>query len=229
MLFLFTGLCSLLHGGCGSRTGVCSQHRTHTGVVLCVAAEQQVHWLLIIEQHSLLLTIHKSHSTSPSLLFVQVPSDHSVDEFVLHTAEFGSTWLQLLKRLSGLSAWAAPWHMHSQPLPLPFKISKHIYGNCSSCLQENRDIKKCLSLLPEFGIKTQDANSMSLSSLGTMAISLVSMVFYRDSGPLEHYSYPKYTAAIKHNTWLEEIHFMLKEFYSGTVGGRQCRKRINSL
>lgn len=56
---------------------------------------------------------------------------------------------------------------------------------------------------------------MSLSSLGTMAISLVSMVFHRDPEPLEHYSYPKYTAAIKHSTWLEEIHFMLKEFYRG--------------
>lgn len=61
---------------------------------------------------------------------------------------------------------------------------------------------------------------MSLSSPGTMTISLVSLVFYRDSGRLEHYSYPKYTAAIKHSTWIEEIHFLLKEFYRdvGKVG-----------
>lgn len=53
-----------------------------------------------------------------------------------------------------------------------------------------------------------------------MTISLVSLVFYRDSGRLEHYSYPKYTAAIKHSTWIEEIHFLLKEFYRdvGKVG-----------
>lgn len=54
---------------------------------------------------------------------------------------------------------------------------------------------------------------MSLGSPGTMSISLVSMDFYKDSGPLEHYSYPKYTAAIKHSSQLEEIHFLLNEFY----------------
>lgn len=109
------------------------------GVALPVADEQQVHWLLICEQHSLLAGTHRSHS----LLFVQVPSVHSVDgsDFtLLSLGLFGcSSW-----RDCGLSARAAPWDMPSLPLLLPFKISKYIHGNCSSCLQENKDIKKFL-------------------------------------------------------------------------------------
>ena len=59
------------------------------------------------------------------------------------------------------------------------------------------------------------------------------MVSSRDPRPLEHHSYPKYTAAIKHSTWLEESHFLLEGSLQCRkdviVEGRQCRKRISSL
>lgn len=120
----------------------------------------------------------------------------------------------------------------SHPLPLPFKITTHIHGNCSSCLQGNRNIRKCLESPSTVWHRNIRCRSNASQFPGNHD-PLFPWSPSRDPRPLEHHSCPKYTAAIKHSTWLEESHFLLEGSLQCrkdvTVEGRQCRKRISSL